>query len=53
MPIQHNQTWDSEGNLIFEEYVEVPEPEVDPREAALAKLAALGLTEREIAALLA
>jgi hypothetical protein len=23
MDINHNQTWDSDGNLIFEEYVEV------------------------------
>lgn len=29
MPIQHNQTWDSEGNLLFEEWVEVPEEETD------------------------
>jgi len=27
MRIDHNQTWDSEGNLIHEEWVEVPEEE--------------------------
>lgn len=27
MPTQCNQTWDSDGNLINEEWVEVPEPE--------------------------
>ncbi len=24
MPIQHNQSWDSEGNLIHEEWVDQP-----------------------------
>lgn len=28
MPINHNQTWDSEGNLINEEWIEIPEPEL-------------------------
>ncbi len=27
MPIEHNENWDIHGNLISEEWVEVPEPE--------------------------
>lgn len=30
MPLQHNQTWDAQGNLIHEEWVEVAEDPVDP-----------------------
>lgn len=55
MAVQHNQTWDTDGNLIFEEWVEVPDV-VDDFElikaAALEKLMKLGLTEAEISALI-
>lgn len=27
MPIEHNQSWDIEGNLVVDEFVEVPETE--------------------------
>jgi hypothetical protein len=37
MPTNHNQTWDRDGNLIHEEYVEVPDmpPTPEQRIAAL------------------
>ena len=30
MPLQHNQEWDSNGNLVKEEWIEVAEDPVDP-----------------------
>jgi len=30
MPLQHNQEWDKDGNLIKEEWIEVEEKPVDP-----------------------
>ena len=53
MALQHNQTWDTDGNLIFEEWVDVPDEPVDTARAeALEKLSKLGLTQEEIAALI-
>lgn len=34
----YNQTWDSDGNLVSEEIVEVPDPEPTPEELADAAL---------------
>lgn len=39
----HNQTWDRDGNLIHEEYVEVPDPP-PTLEDALAEVAHLRAT---------
>jgi hypothetical protein len=53
MPLHHNQTWDAEGNLIHEEWVEVElTPEEQARESAITKLMALGLTQQEALALI-
>lgn len=55
MALQHNQTWDTDGNLIFEEWVELPDvvDEIEvARQSALEKLSKLGLTEEEIVALM-
>lgn len=49
MAIQCNQSWDAEGNLVYEEWVEVPDSQPDPRAEILAKL---GLSEEELQILL-
>jgi hypothetical protein len=44
MPINHNQTWDSEGNLVLDELVEVPEP-YTPKLEEIAQSAGLNIEE--------
>jgi len=41
--IEHNQTWDSDGNLIHEEYIEVTPPSLNELGAVVTLLVVVGV----------